>query len=463
MANKITYADKVGINPKKTAINQVQDIDMNEIKAKHNIDTDRIDALAVSGATTYQTLAVLQAVFPVPSEGTPAKVANDPTASNNGYYSVVSGAWVKDSPITTFDGNVTINGVSEIDDVALNISTYNDNNAVDSNHLSHNYYVAKLSSEDAIVGLFSKAEGGHGSGIDLADMTTGTLNNKWWIGRESSIAAFSPIGTPTANKLMFTFGTLPQYETNPAVFEMEPNGKIITKLDGLPAFSAYYNGFECYVAYGLDTRIALIASSIGTWGAGISLKDVTTGVLNSNWGIIRKTSTNDNSLHFTHGTDPDESLNPSYFEIGTDGTLQVKKIETRGGTTGSPLVINTFGTTDADRGISFEFGDAEYCKIIGGADGSSGGMDFWTGTANAAAFRMRLSNTGSLGIGTKTPSEKLQVDGNVLADQFKLTALNTAPSSAIDTGTTGEIRYDANYMYVCTATNTWKRSALTTW
>jgi len=52
---------------------------------------------------------------------------------------------------------------------------------------------------------------------------------------------------------------------------------------------------------------------------------------------------------------------------------------------------------------------------------------------------------------------------NVTASQFKLTALNTAPASATATGVLGEIRYDANYMYVCIATNTWKRSALTTW
>ena len=52
---------------------------------------------------------------------------------------------------------------------------------------------------------------------------------------------------------------------------------------------------------------------------------------------------------------------------------------------------------------------------------------------------------------------------NVTASQFKLNALNTAPASATATGVLGEIRYDANYMYVCVATNTWKRSALTTW
>ncbi len=42
--------------------------------------------------------------------------------------------------------------------------------------------------------------------------------------------------------------------------------------------------------------------------------------------------------------------------------------------------------------------------------------------------------------------------------------LNAAPpASASDTGTPGQIRVDENYIYVCTAANTWKRSALSTW
>ena len=37
------------------------------------------------------------------------------------------------------------------------------------------------------------------------------------------------------------------------------------------------------------------------------------------------------------------------------------------------------------------------------------------------------------------------------------------PSSASDTGTEGEISWDTNYIYVCVATDTWKRVALSTW
>jgi hypothetical protein len=36
-------------------------------------------------------------------------------------------------------------------------------------------------------------------------------------------------------------------------------------------------------------------------------------------------------------------------------------------------------------------------------------------------------------------------------------------ASAVTTGNTGTIYWDANYIYVCVAPNTWKRTALTTW
>ena len=41
--------------------------------------------------------------------------------------------------------------------------------------------------------------------------------------------------------------------------------------------------------------------------------------------------------------------------------------------------------------------------------------------------------------------------------------LSAPPASASDTGTKGEMRADANYIYVCVATNTWKRASLSTW
>ncbi|WP_417289599.1 hypothetical protein [Corallibacter sp.] len=70
---------------------------------------------------------------------------------------------------------------------------------------------------------------------------------------------------------------------------------------------------------------------------------------------------------------------------------------------------------------------------------------------------------GNVGIGLNDPSEKLEVLGNVKANQYKLSSLNTAPSSATDTGTVGEIRITSDYIYVCISTDTWVRAELNTW
>ena len=46
---------------------------------------------------------------------------------------------------------------------------------------------------------------------------------------------------------------------------------------------------------------------------------------------------------------------------------------------------------------------------------------------------------------------------------LQLSALNTAPANAGDTGTLGEIRITADAIYVCTATDTWVKAAIATW
>jgi len=51
----------------------------------------------------------------------------------------------------------------------------------------------------------------------------------------------------------------------------------------------------------------------------------------------------------------------------------------------------------------------------------------------------------------------------VQAGQYRLLYLNTAPATATSTGILGEIRYTADFIYVCIATNTWRRTALTSW
>lgn len=77
---------------------------------------------------------------------------------------------------------------------------------------------------------------------------------------------------------------------------------------------------------------------------------------------------------------------------------------------------------------------------------------------DGATEYVRFKNGGNVGIGTASPTAKLHVNGNTIR-------LDTAktPSSASDTGNQGDIAWDSNYIYVCVATDTWKRAALASW
>jgi len=81
-----------------------------------------------------------------------------------------------------------------------------------------------------------------------------------------------------------------------------------------------------------------------------------------------------------------------------------------------------------------------------------------TGLINSAGDSWVNSVTGNFGIGTNAPSQKLDVN----SDSIRVRSAKT-PASATDTGTQGQLCWDSNYVYVCIATNTWKRAAIATW
>lgn len=86
--------------------------------------------------------------------------------------------------------------------------------------------------------------------------------------------------------------------------------------------------------------------------------------------------------------------------------------------------------------------------------------DLGFGVSNSlhSAALLTLTREGDIGIDTVSPTAKLDING----DSLRLRTSKT-PASASATGNQGDIAWDSSYIYVCTATDTWKRTALATW
>ena len=92
------------------------------------------------------------------------------------------------------------------------------------------------------------------------------------------------------------------------------------------------------------------------------------------------------------------------------------------------------------------------CQISGQEVG------FYTTGGDGHNERMRVTSGGWVGIGTDAPSCVLDINSN----SIRLRTTKT-PSSASDTGNQGQICWDSSYLYICVASNTWTRIALSSW
>jgi hypothetical protein len=90
---------------------------------------------------------------------------------------------------------------------------------------------------------------------------------------------------------------------------------------------------------------------------------------------------------------------------------------------------------------------------LGRIYGTGGTNLFFENTPGGSSIYVAGSHLFLVGI-----TETLRVNALGL-----LLPVAVTPASSSATGTTGQVVWDANYIYVCTATNTWKRVAIATW
>jgi hypothetical protein len=114
-------------------------------------------------------------------------------------------------------------------------------------------------------------------------------------------------------------------------------------------------------------------------------------------------------------------------------------------------------------------GDADFATTATQFYASDTGVDVLAPTINLYSegiFKVAVGGSSALSISTAlncaignlAATAKLDVQGNTIRLRTSRT-----PASATAAGNTGDICWDSSYIYVCVATNTWKRTALSTW
>ena len=212
---------------------------------------------------------------------------------------------------------------------------------------------------------------------------------------------------------------------------------------------------------------ALLPSQSGNSG-----KYLTTDGTNPSWGTVTaglggSTGSTDNALLVADGTGGG-TVKPSLATVNSTGSVISPEhfITTTGGMRAGDCYLGWFQraylaiTSDTakismgaynDVVLDRPAADTLYMYSTYGA----GSVLRIGGDQATRAKYLQLTHNG-------TNSVISSVTGKVFVTGLALTA-SSAPSSASDTGVAGEIRADGSYIYICTATDTWKRAALSTW
>lgn len=116
------------------------------------------------------------------------------------------------------------------------------------------------------------------------------------------------------------------------------------------------------------------------------------------------------------------------------------------------------GTAAAGIGLSISYNIENATNLLRESARFITDLSVVTNGAEVGNMYWQIINGGTMGTRmTLTGAGKLTVA------QYQVSAMNTAPATATTSGILGEIRYTSTYIYVCIATNTWRRVAIAAW
>jgi hypothetical protein len=216
----------------------------------------------------------------------------------------------------------------------------------------------------------------------------------------------------------------------------------------------------------------LFVDSSGRVGLGTSTPQLSTGAVGGNVLHVAGAGTTGLRIQNTGGNSVDiYAGSDGFINQSGSGTLNFQLAgSTKATLTSTGLGI---GTTSPSNLLHLSAAGTSYLQIQNTTAsnnlyvGNSGGSGIFelTGSnqfkfVSNSSERVLIDSSGRLLVGTSTDSggALLQVNG----DRVRIATAKT-PASATAAGVAGEICWDASYVYVCVAANTWKRSAIATW
>ena len=229
---------------------------------------------------------------------------------------------------------------------------------------------------------------------------------------------------------------------------------------------------------GVLTNAVVYGSTSGSWTFGsaaelTSSSAATLGVGTSSPGkAVEINSSTGNNLRLTYNDSDGSAANYADFIVSSGGNLTITP------SSGFLLLGNmTLSSTGADFSGSASFGPTaggdtrittirSRGQVILTPNGAgTGGSKAIIGIGGVTSSQPGLKASGTtLAVRLADDSADAPLtSGSLTASGTVIFSTSSTPASASATGTAGTITWDTSYIYVCTAANTWKRAALSTW